>query len=213
MDGFDQQQARVGCSSQCGDWRCMHHHGDGAQFLGLFYCVKFAIGASAALIIPGISALTLGTTGYKAYARRQGRNEVFNHAGNVVAAVMAGLVGHFLARELIFWVVALWSVFSMLSVYMIRSDDIDLAVARGANRVDGQIQVSSFATLLQDKAAWYSGFGYFAVPLWKRSHAALGGARTHGECARAGGLVVDVCLHYWRTVGDDSCCCVHGQVC
>lgn len=112
---------------------------------------QIAIGASAALIIPGISALTLGTTGYKTYARRQGRNEVFNHAGNVVAAVMAGVVGHFLARELIFWVVALWSVFSMLSVYMIRSDDIDLAVARGANRVDGQIQVSSFATLLQDK--------------------------------------------------------------
>ena len=73
---------------------------------------QIAIGASVALIIPGISALTLGTTGYKAYARRQGRNEVFNHAGNVVAAVMAGLVGHFLARELIFWVVALWSVFN-----------------------------------------------------------------------------------------------------
>jgi MFS family permease len=113
---------------------------------------QIAIGAAAALILPGIAAITLGLVGHQHLSRRTGRNEVFNHAGNVVAALMAGAVGHFLDREYIFWVVSLWSVFSLLSILLIRPNEIDDAQARGATRDDrGQLQVGKLREVLKDR--------------------------------------------------------------
>ena len=49
-----------------------------------------AIGAAAAIFPPAVAALSLGLVGRAAMARRTGRNEAFNHGGNVVAAALAG---------------------------------------------------------------------------------------------------------------------------
>jgi MFS family permease len=113
---------------------------------------QIAIGAAAALILPGIASMTLGLVGHRKFAQRTGRNQVFNHAGNIVAAIVAGLVGHFIAREMIFYVVALWSLFSVFSIMMIRPAEVDYAASRGASVTDaGEMKLSSFPELLSDR--------------------------------------------------------------
>lgn len=113
---------------------------------------QIAIGAAAAFILPGIASLTLGLVGHNRLAMRTGRNEVFNHAGNVVAALLAGGVGHFLDREYIFWVVSVWSILSIVSIMLIKSSEVDEVQARGARRdAMGVMQVSRFPELLKDR--------------------------------------------------------------
>lgn len=55
------------------------------------------IGVAAAIFPPAVAAITLGLVGHSKLDRRIGRNEAFNHAGNVGAAALAGLIGHFIA--------------------------------------------------------------------------------------------------------------------
>src|SRR5665213_2562828 len=50
-------------------------------------------GVANAAIGPAIAGITLGLVGQKGYAHQVGRNEAFNHAGNVTAAVLAGVLG------------------------------------------------------------------------------------------------------------------------
>lgn len=100
--------------------------------LGFVVAMQALLGMATAVLAPGLLAMTLGLTGPRRFDARMGRNEVFNHAGNVVSAVLAGLIGHFLAREGIFYLVAVFALLSMASVLAIRAQDIDHAQARGA---------------------------------------------------------------------------------
>ena len=63
-------------------------------------------GIAAAIFPPAVAALTLGIVGPQRFSARMDRNEAFNHAGNVGAAALAGLVGYLLGREWIFYLVA-----------------------------------------------------------------------------------------------------------
>lgn len=120
---------------------------------------QIIIGASAAFIVPGIASITLGLSGYKGFSSATGRNQVFNHAGNVAAALIAGAIGHFIAREMIFWMIALWSVFSIMSIMAIRATDINPTLSRG---VDGaglteQVNTSSIRNVLTDRRVlWFA---------------------------------------------------------
>ena len=58
--------------------------------LAVVVAAQTAIGAAAAIFPPAVAALTLGLVGRAAMPRRTGRNEAFNHGGNVVAAALAG---------------------------------------------------------------------------------------------------------------------------
>lgn len=116
------------------------------------------IGIAATLFPPTVAAITLGLVGHAKLDRRLGRNEAFNHTGNVGAAVLAGLLGHFLGREWIFYLVAAMSLASAISVLMIRARDIDQKLARGAvagkDREEETQQpphVSGLTTLLKDR--------------------------------------------------------------
>src|SRR5579885_3182088 len=60
------------------------------------------MGASSAIFGPAIAAVTLGLVGHAGLSRRTGRNEAFNHAGNVAAAVLAMVIGDHIAYEGIF---------------------------------------------------------------------------------------------------------------
>jgi len=115
------------------------------------------IGVSAAILAPGIAALTLGLVGYRRYPKRQGRNEVFNHAGNLVAAAFAGLVGQLIALQWLFYAVALFAVGAIASVLLIRKSDVDNELARGARGeiVEGEEEeeahISSFAAVISSR--------------------------------------------------------------
>ena len=96
------------------------------------------IGTAAAVFPPAIAAISLGMVGPAGLARRTGRNEAFNHAGNVVAAVLAGIIGDQVAIEGIFYLLAGMCLATVVSVFLIRGRDIDHVLARGAEPSDGQ---------------------------------------------------------------------------
>ncbi len=92
-----------------------------------------AIGAAAAIFPPAIAALTLGLVGRAAMPRRTGRNEAFNHGGNVVAAALAGGAAYLLGLGAIFFLVAGMAAASAAAVLLVRDGDIDHDLARGAD--------------------------------------------------------------------------------
>jgi MFS family permease len=52
---------------------------------------EMAIGSMSSFFMPAIAAISLGIVGHKLFNLRQGRNQTFNSAGNVVAAVSYGV--------------------------------------------------------------------------------------------------------------------------
>jgi len=91
-----------------------------------------AIGAASAVFGPAVAAVSLGLVGHARLPRRTGRNEAFNHAGNVAAAVLAGLIGDYVAYEGIFYLLAGMCGASIVATLFIRRDEIDDDLARGA---------------------------------------------------------------------------------
>ena len=88
-------------------------------------------GIAAAVFAPAMAAITLGIVGPKAFARRIGRNEAFNHAGNAAAATMAGISAYFFGPIVVFWLMALMAVASIFATLAVPGEAIDHNVARG----------------------------------------------------------------------------------
>ena len=87
--------------------------------------------AAGAIFAPAIAAVTLGIVGPRAFARRTGRNEAFNHAGNAVAAAIAGATAYSFGPIVVFWLLAAMAVASIFATLSIPSGAIDHHVARG----------------------------------------------------------------------------------
>jgi MFS family permease len=90
-----------------------------------------ALGAASAVIPPAIAAVSLGLVGRRLLDGRISRNESFNHAGNLTAAVLAGAMGQFLGYAWIFYLVCGFAVASAVVVTMINPQEIDHDRARG----------------------------------------------------------------------------------
>jgi MFS family permease len=86
---------------------------------------------AGAVFAPAISAITLGLVGPKLFAKRVGRNEAFNHAGNAVSAALAGVLAWKFGPVVVFYLMGALTVASIVTASRIRNDDIDNAVARG----------------------------------------------------------------------------------
>jgi MFS family permease len=87
--------------------------------------------AAAAVFAPAVAAITLGVVGHKAFARRIGRNESFNHAGNAFAAAAAGIAAYVWGPVAVFFVLAAMSVASLVSVLAVPAGAINYDLARG----------------------------------------------------------------------------------
>ncbi|KAA9356617.1 MFS transporter [Larkinella humicola] len=107
------------------------------------------MGFAAAWFVPAVAAITLGLVGPKALDNRIGRNETFNHAGNVVAAILAGLIGYYVQTEGIFVLLAMMSLVSSVSLWRIREDDIDHEMARGKSSTEKGEEKEDKATGIQ----------------------------------------------------------------
>src|ERR1022692_4938860 len=88
------------------------------------------IGGTSSIFGPAICAISLGIVGHQLFDRRQGRNQAFNSAGNVVAAVSMGLCGHFISNRSIFFFVSVCALPTILTLLIIRPDEIDYERAR-----------------------------------------------------------------------------------
>ncbi len=106
-------------------------------FIPTFWSVMSAqvlIGATSSIFGPAICAISLGIVGHHLFDARQGRNQSFNSAGNVVAAGSMGLLGYFVSNRSIFFFVALSTIPTLLALRRIRGDEIDYDRARGAKQ-------------------------------------------------------------------------------
>jgi MFS family permease len=102
--------------------------------LPVFAAVAFArilqAGASA-LLGPAVGAITLGLVGRRTLAARLGRNARFASAGNGVAAIVMGSLGHYLPPQAVFFVTAGFAIPALTALFQIREQDVNPAAAHG----------------------------------------------------------------------------------
>ena len=109
-------------------------------------------GAAGSVFQPAIAAITLGTMGPRAFARRTGRNEAFNHAGNAFAAILAGAFAWAFGPVVVFYLLAGMALASIAVTLTIPADSIDDNLARGLHENgDDTDRPSGFEVLLGNK--------------------------------------------------------------
>jgi len=91
------------------------------------------LGAASAIIPPALAALSLGIVGRRLLPARISRNETFNHAGNFVAAGLAGSLGHYIGYDWIFYLVCVFAAASAAVVTLVNPKEIDHDLARGSD--------------------------------------------------------------------------------
>ena len=95
---------------------------------------QIMIGATSSIFIPALCAISLGIVGHRLFDRRQGRNQTFNSAGNVFAALIMGLLGFYISDRSIFFFVVFAAIPALWTLRLIKPDEIDYDKARGADQ-------------------------------------------------------------------------------
>jgi MFS family permease len=123
-----------------------------SQEFWLVAASQVATAIAGAAIGPAVAGITLGIVRQAGFNRQIGRNQAFNHAGNMVGAGLSGLVGWIYGFTAVFWLAALFGVVSIVSVLMVPSDAIDDDAARGlAGETDGHKGASGLQALVESK--------------------------------------------------------------
>ncbi|CAH9018716.1 MFS transporter [Candidatus Nitrosacidococcus sp. I8] len=92
------------------------------------------IGIFDTVFPPAIAAISLGIVGASKFTRQVSRNEAFNHGGNILSALLAGVAGWWINPGAVLWFVAFMAIFSIGTVLKIDSKIIDYKAARGATK-------------------------------------------------------------------------------
>jgi predicted MFS family arabinose efflux permease len=109
------------------------------------------IGGTSSVFIPAICAMSLGIVGPAAFDTRQGRNQTFNSAGNVTAAISMGFLGYLASNRSIFFFVVALAVPTILVLLLIRPSEIDYELARGAKDGEKGGKAESVLVLFEDR--------------------------------------------------------------
>nr|WP_057928809.1 MFS transporter [Burkholderia ambifaria] len=86
---------------------------------------------SGAALAPAVAGVTLGIARRPGFDRQFGRNQMANHAGNVVGAALAGWLGWHAGFDAVFALVVVFTMFAIASTLAIPGRAIDHACARG----------------------------------------------------------------------------------
>ncbi len=108
---------------------------------------QVVLGIIGTFFPPAMAGMTLGIVGARGLDRRIGRNETFNHAGNVFAAVACGAIGYYSDRRNIFYFVAVICVAAAGAVFFIRAREIDYQRSRGGQAAAGENKAGQPAQL------------------------------------------------------------------
>ena len=113
---------------------------------------QVATAIAGAAIGPAVVGITLGIARQAGFNRQNGRNQAFNHAGNMIGAGLSGLLGWQFGLEAVLWLAAAFGVLSMLAVLTIPAAAIDHRIARGL-REDGAVadKASGLRVLIECK--------------------------------------------------------------
>jgi MFS family permease len=112
---------------------------------------QVATAIAGAAIVPAVNAITLGIVGQRGFNRQNGKNQAFNHAGNVAGAAISGYVGWKFGFAGIFIVAAVFGVLTIATIMLIPASAIDHAAARGMKDDNDDAQASGFGVLLECK--------------------------------------------------------------
>jgi MFS family permease len=129
----------------------------GALLIALFpsfwpvMAAQVLVGGTSSVFVPAICAMSLGIVGRAAFDTRQGRNQTFNSAGNVTAALSMGLLGYLVSNRSIFFFVVALAVPTIFVLLLIRPAEIDYEVARGANEGEKAGKAESVWVLFKDR--------------------------------------------------------------
>jgi len=80
---------------------------------------------SGATIAPALIGITLGVVGQAQFRRQNGRNQAYNHAGNMAGAAIAGLLGWHFGYAAVFWLAAGFGAATIVAVLTIPAGRID----------------------------------------------------------------------------------------
>ena len=107
---------------------------------------------AGAAIGPAVAGITLGMVRQAGFDRQNGRNQAFNHAGNLVGAGLSGLLGWQFGFAAIIALAALFGLASIVSVFRIPADAIDHRAARGAREGEAEAgNISGWLVLVECK--------------------------------------------------------------
>ena len=119
---------------------------------------QVATAIAGAAIGPAVSGMTLGIVRQRGFNAQNGRNQAWNHAGNMVGAGLSGWLGWKFGMPAIFYLAAVFGMLAIASVLIIPGKTIDHRAARG---LEGKStgdedaasggQAEGFKTLLRNK--------------------------------------------------------------
>ena len=117
------------------------------------YSAQVLIGGAAPFLAPALAAITMGLVGQRDFARQFGRNQAFNSAGNVVAALLILAVIHYLGNRAIFIAAVLLVAPTIAATLLIKPGEIDYELARGGCERVGKSQglVDTLRLLAHDR--------------------------------------------------------------
>jgi len=117
---------------------------------------QVATAIAGAAIGPAVTGMTLGVVRQKGFNAQNGRNQAWNHAGNMVGAGLSGWLGWKYGMPAIFYLAAAFGVLAIITVLSIPERAIDHRAARGLEKeqdgddADGG-HAEGFKTLLRNK--------------------------------------------------------------
>lgn len=111
----------------------------------------FLSGVAQSIFIPVLGALALALVGYKALNRTLGENQGWNHAGNIVAALLAFVAVRYFGSASIFYSVAIASLVGAFSVYWMRRQELNEEIASG----DSNESKVKWNTILHDRSVLF----------------------------------------------------------
>lgn len=115
---------------------------------------QVATAIAGAAIGPAVAGMTLGIVRQKGFNEQNGRNQAWNHAGNMVGAGLSGYLGWQFGMPAIFFLAAVFGVLAIASVLSIPERVIDHKAARGLEDKSGKdsdAKAEGFKELLRNK--------------------------------------------------------------
>src|SRR5580698_8970047 len=102
-----------------------------SQGFWLVAASQIATAIAGAAIGPAVAGITLGMVRQAGFNRQNGRNQAFNHAGNLAGAALSGYVGWAFGFPWVFVLAAVFGMATIACVLMIPAAAIDDDAARG----------------------------------------------------------------------------------
>ena len=115
---------------------------------------QVATAIAGAAIGPAVAGMTLGIFRQKGFNAQNGRNQAWNHAGNMIGAGLSGWLGWKFGMAAIFYLSAAFGVLAIISVLSIPERAIDHRAARGLEDDKGDEdggKAEGFKVLLRNK--------------------------------------------------------------